>query len=228
MKRITTTILLGLLLAAPAFGQKPVRKPVLPSKSSATTAAPSKPTQSKPTSGYINGHEYVDLGLSVKWATCNVGASSPEGYGNYYAWGETSTKSSYDEDNCKTYNVSMGSIAGDPSYDAARSNWGGTWRLPTANERDELINKCQRTWTTVGGHAGYKVTGPSGNSIFLPAAGYRYRKSLGRTGDHGNYWSAAPDESNTQNAYSLNFYSGYFYRGYNNRGNGFSVRAVSE
>ncbi|MCD7721741.1 MAG: serine/threonine protein kinase, partial [Prevotellaceae bacterium] len=105
--------------------------------------------QGKPTTGTINGHGYVDLGLSVKWATCNVGASSPEGYGNYYAWGETTTKSSYDDDNCKTWEVSMGSIAGNSSYDAARSNWGGTWRLPTANEIDELINKCQRTWTTM-------------------------------------------------------------------------------
>ncbi|MCD8303544.1 MAG: hypothetical protein LUC86_01770, partial [Prevotellaceae bacterium] len=130
------------------------------------------------TSGYINGHEYVDLGLSVKWATCNVGGSYPSVYGDYYAWGETSTKSSYDEDNCKTYNVSMGSIAGNSSYDAARANWGGTWRLPTADEIDELIDKCDWEWTTRGGHAGYKVTGPNGNSIFLPAAGWRYGTSL--------------------------------------------------
>ncbi|MCD8304058.1 MAG: protein kinase [Prevotellaceae bacterium] len=194
-----------------------------------TTQTTTTATQtSKPTSGYINGHEYVDLGLSVKWATCNVGASSPSEYGNYYAWGETSTKSSYDEDNSRTYNVSMGSIAGDPSYDAACSNWGGTWRLPTANEIDELINKCQRTWTTVGGHAGYKVTGPNGNSIFLPAAGWRNGTSLCYAGGSGYYWSAAPDESSTQNAYNLNFSSGYFRRNDSRRDGGFSVRAVSE
>ena len=71
-------------------------------------------------SGTSNGHDYVDLGLSVKWATCNVGASSPSDYGDYYAWGETSTKSSYDEDNSKTYGKSMGNIGGNSSYDVAR------------------------------------------------------------------------------------------------------------
>lgn len=127
-----------------------------------------------------NGHAYVDLGLSVKWATCNVGASSPEEYGNYYAWGETTTKSSYTEDNSKTDGVSMSSsIAGDASYDAARANWGGTWRLPTASESQELIDNCTWTWTTQGGKNGYKVTSEkNGNSIFLPAAGCRYSMTL--------------------------------------------------
>ncbi len=188
-----------------------------------TTTQPSKPT-----SGTINGHEFVDLGLTVKWATCNVGASSPEGYGNYYAWGETSTKSDYSSSTCKTWEVSMGSIAGNSSYDAARSNWGGTWRLPTKAEIEELVNKCQRTWTTMGGHAGYKVTGPNGNSIFLPAAGYRYGTSLYHAGECGNYWGATPNESDTQDAYYLNFGSGYFYRYDYGRGYGQSVRAVSE
>ena len=76
--------------------------------------------------GKINGHECVDLGLSVKWATCNVGASSPTEYGNYYAWGETVTKSEYTKKNCKTYGISMGDISGNSSYDAARANWGGS------------------------------------------------------------------------------------------------------
>ncbi|MCD7721667.1 MAG: zinc-ribbon domain-containing protein [Prevotellaceae bacterium] len=176
----------------------------------------------------INGHGYVDLGLSVKWATCNVGASSPEGYGSYYAWGETSTKSSYDEDNSRTWEVSMGSIAGNPSYDAARANWVGTWRLPTADEIDELTDKCKWTWTTVGGHNGYKVTGPNGNSIFLPAAGFRCGASLLDAGEYGFYWSATPIESYTRHAYELYFGSGYFYRYGASRDYGQSVRAVSE
>ncbi|MCD8304571.1 MAG: protein kinase [Prevotellaceae bacterium] len=182
-----------------------------------------------PATGTINGHGYVDLGLSVKWATCNVGASSPEGYGNYYAWGETSTKSSYTEDNSATYEKSIGEISGNASYDAARANWGSSWRLPTASEIDELINKCQRTWTTMGGHAGYKVTGPNGNSIFLPAAGWRYGTSLYYAGEYGYYWSATPYGSDTQDAYYLYFSSGDFYRsnGYR-RYDGQSVRAVSE
>ncbi len=119
----------------------------------------------KPT-GKINGHEYADLGLSVKWATCNVGASSPSDYGNYYAWGETTPKGTYTEENSKTYGKNMGSIAGNSQYDAARANWGGSWRLPTASEIDELKSKCKYVWTTKGGVNGYKVTGPNGNSIF--------------------------------------------------------------
>ena len=78
-----------------------------------------------------NGHEYVDLGLSVKWATCNVGASSPEDTGYDFAWGETKPKATYTESNSVTYgNSSIGNIAGDARYDAARANWGGSWRLP--------------------------------------------------------------------------------------------------
>ncbi len=146
-------------------------------------------------SNTINGHEYVDLGLSVMWAACNVGASSPEDYGDYFAWGETSTKSEYTDENCKTYcGKSIGSIAGNPQCDAAQANWGDTWRMPTVSEIDELVNKCTRTWTTRGGHNGYKITGPNGNSIFLPAAGWRVDTSLYGEGEEANYWSATPYE----------------------------------
>ena len=85
-----------------------------------------------------NGHEWVDLGLSVKWATCNVGASRPEQYGNYYAWGETTTKSEYTRDNSKTMYKNLGDISGNAQYDAARANWGGSWRMPRKAEFDEL------------------------------------------------------------------------------------------
>ncbi len=84
--------------------------------------------------GKPEGHEYVDLGLSVKWATCNVGATKPEEYGNYYAWGETATKSEYTEDNSLTYGKQMRDISGNAQYDAATANWGGTWRMPTNDE----------------------------------------------------------------------------------------------
>lgn len=105
------------------------------------------------TENKINGHEYVDLGLpsGLKWATCNVGANSPSEYGDYYAWGETTTKTSYTYENSKTYNKKIGDIGGNASYDAARANWGGTWRMPTKEEFDELLNKCTCTWTTQGG-----------------------------------------------------------------------------
>ena len=132
--------------------------------------------------GKHEGHGYVDLGLSVKWATCNVGATSPEDYGDYFAWGETETKSEYTEENSATYGLSISQLesqgyidgAGNlnPQYDAAAANWGGDWRMPTVAEMWELINNCTWTWTTQNGVSGYNVEGPNGNSIFLPAAGY--------------------------------------------------------
>ncbi|MBR3852469.1 MAG: PEGA domain-containing protein [Fibrobacter sp.] len=176
----------------------------------------------------INGHEYVDLGLSVKWATCNVGASKPEDYGNYYAWGETSTKSTYYEINSKTCGKQMNDIKGNSQYDAARANWGGTWRLPTRAELEELKNKCTWRWTTQNGVKGYKVTGPNGNHIFLPATGYRNESSLYYAGEDGYYRSSTPYESFSDLAYYLYFRSGgqhvsWLYRYY-----GLSVRPVSE
>ena len=148
-----------------------------------------KEQSSTPNNGTENGYAYVDLGLSVKWATCNVGASKPEDYGNYYAWGETSTKTEYTEDNSKTCGSIMGDISVNSSYDAARANWGGLWRLPTKAEMKELINKCNWKWTTQNGVKGYKVTGPNGNSIFLPAAGRHYNeRHIGES--NGYYWSA--------------------------------------
>ena len=177
----------------------------------------------------INGHEYVDLGLSVKWATCNVGASKPEDYGNYYAWGETKTKSDYSSSNSVSYGKKFSDIGGQSQYDAARSNWGGTWRLPTEAELQELRDKCTWKWTTQNGVKGYKVTGPSGNSIFLPAAGIRNGSSLYHAGgEYGNYWSSSPYESDSDYAYDLYFYSSIQGAYWNNRYYGLSVRPVAE
>ncbi len=175
-----------------------------------------------------NEHEYVDLGLSVKWATCNVGASSPSGYGNYYAWGETTTKSDYSISTSTTYGKNMGDISGNSRYDAARANWGGTWRLPTAKEIDELVNNCTWKRTSRGGVNGYKVTGKNGNSIFLPATGCRYGSSLSSAGSGGYYWSSTPD-SGTHDACSLYFDSSHYDwdDGYG-RYYGHSVRPVTE
>lgn len=175
----------------------------------------------------INGHEYVDLGLAsgLKWATCNVGGSSPSDYGDYFAWGETTPKSAYTESNSKTYNKKFGDISGNPDYDAARANWGGSWRLPSKAEFEELIDRCTWTWTSQGGHNGYKVTGPNGNSIFLPAAGWRSKSSLHGAGDNGYYWSSTPNE---KSAYSLEFASSYHRVYWNPRYLGHSVRPVSE
>ena len=183
--------------------------------------------------GIENGYGYVDLGLSVKWATYNVGANSPEEYGNYYAWGETTTKTSYTEENCSTYGKSIGSIAGNSTYDVARALWGGGWRLPTKEEFEELRDRCTWNWTTYKGVNGYKVTGPNGNSIFLPAAGW-FGASLSGRGTLGYYWSATPYEesnpyvSNSGNAYYLDFGSGRYHMYWLVRYNGRSVRPVSD
>ena len=189
----------------------------------------------------INGHEYVDLGLSVKWATCNVGASKPEDYGDYFAWGETSTKSTYSEGNSKTTGEQMNDIKGNSQYDAARANWGGSWRLPTKKELEELENKCIWTWTTQNGVKGYKVTGPNGKSIFLPAAGHRGESSLYRVGEGGSYWTSTSDSDNYffyeyffyffdygEGASCLFFDSGRQYVDLGDRYYGGSVRPVSE
>ena len=195
-----------------------------------TSSSSSSSASSSSSSGTINGHAYVDLGLSVKWATCNVGASSPEDYGNYYAWGETSTKSSYDEDNSKTYGKSSYNydFGGNASLDAARANWGGTWRLPTKAEARELKDKCTWTWTTQGGKKGYKVTGPSGQSIFLPAAGGRYESSLNYAGSDGYFWTSTPYEGNAYRAYYLCFDVSSRNVDWSYRCYGRSVRPVSE
>ena len=176
----------------------------------------------------INGHDYVDLGLSVKWATCNVGANAPHKYGNYYAWGETETKSEYTSDNSRTYDKNMSDISGNATYDVARSNWGGSWRLPTKAEMEELKDKCTWTWTSQSGVKGYKVTGPNGNSIFLPAAGFSYGSSRYSVGEGGFYWSSTPDESVASNACVLHFYGGGHDEGWGLRNYGYTVRPVSE
>lgn len=176
------------------------------------------------------GHRYVDLGLpsGTKWATCNVGANSPEEYGNYYAWGETSTKSSYTDNNSRTYDVNIGEIAGVPGYDPARAAWGSGWRLPTAQELQELVDRCVWEWTSQGAHYGYKVTGPNGNSIFLPAAGICIESSLCNIGEQGWYWSSTPDEESTKFADSLLILSDQCVVGGGYRACGHSVRPVTD
>ena len=178
--------------------------------------------------GIINGHEYVDLGLSVKWATCNVGAESPSEYGNYYAWGETYTKSSYDWDNCETYEKEIGDIGG-TSRDVAHVKWGGTWRMPTWDEINELLDNCDYEWTMQNGVKGYKVTSKkNGKSIFLPAAGWRTGTLLHDAGSYGLYWSSTPYESNAQCTCFLIFRSGNHAWSWNDHENGQSVRPVLE
>ena len=190
-------------------------------------------------------HAYVDLGLSVKWATCNVGAENPEDYGDYYAWGETETKSAYDWSTYKWCNGSGDTLTKyctssnygtvdnktqlDLSDDVAHVKWGGSWRMPTHDELKELLNTSNSTWTwtTQGGKNGYKVTSKkNGNSIFLPAAGYRYGGSLNYAGSYGDYRSSSLDTSYSYGAYYLGFGSGDVGWGDGGRCYGQSVRPV--
>ena len=173
--------------------------------------------------GEANGHELVYLGLSVKWATMNVGANKPEEYGEYYAWGETSTKSTYSWSSYKYCNGSYNTLTKyntdrglgtvdnkttlELSDDAATAKWGGSWRMPTDAEWVELKEKCTWTWTSQNGVNGYKVTSKiNGNSIFLPAAGYRYRTSLYDVGSNGYYWSSSLSTDYPYYAWDVYFY----------------------
>ena len=161
----------------------------------------------------------VDLGLSVKWACCNVGATAPEGYGGYYAWGETEEKSYYDWNTYKYYIGTMTKYCTDsyygtvdnkttlePTDDVATVKWGGAWRMPTAEEQEELCRYCTCEWTTLNGVNGWRVTGPNGNSIFLPAAGHRGGTGVSELqGSYGCYWSSSLVSSYIYYAFNLNF-----------------------
>ncbi|MBQ6276080.1 MAG: hypothetical protein IJK62_05175 [Bacteroidales bacterium] len=179
------------------------------------------------TTGTLNGHDWVDLGLpsGLRWATCNVGASTPTAYGNYYAWGETSTKTTYSS---STYTYSDNPTTLPSSADAATANWGSAWRMPTPTELNELINNCTVTWTTQNGVNGRLFTGPNGNSIFLPAAGYRNASGLCGAGSGGRYWSSSFLPSSTDNAFILYFDSGNCSLGSLYHYCGLSVRAVCQ
>ena len=186
-----------------------------------------------------NHPHMIDLGLpdGTKWACCNVGASSPEGYGGYYAWGETSEKSYYDWDTYQYYNgnldypdcyIYIGDNISGTGYDAATANWGAPWRMPSLEQIKSLLDNCSSVLTQVNGVNGKKFTGPNGNSIFLPAAGSRWRDSLYSEGSSGSYWSGTLSSSISNYACSLDFGSGGAYCIDDYRGYGLSVRPVSE
>ena len=176
-----------------------------------------------------NGHEWVDLGLSVKWATCNVGAKTPEAEGNYYAWGEIVPKDDYSIENSVTYEQQMDDFSGNAQYDAATANWGGDWRMPTETEMRELVNRCTWEWTTQNDVKGYKVTGPNGNSIFLPVTGYFTGTTfISGTCGYSYYWSSTPGSGSPDYAYRLEFDSASHNVSIYNRNHGYTVRPVRE
>ena len=186
----------------------------------------------------------IDLGLSVKWACCNVGASKPEEFGGYFAWGETAEKSYYDWDTYRwgsgRYELSKyctdsfdgtydGRTTLDPGDDVAHVRLGGSWRMPTRTECDELIDNCTSEWTTLNGVKGRKFTSrKNGNSIFLPAAGSRGYDGLDTVGSRGLYWSSSLCTDDPSSAYNMLFFSGYVGMIRIDRCGGRSVRPVSE
>ena len=219
---------------------------VLKFTSNATNGTKTVNLSGKGVGGSSSTAEYVDLGLSVKWATCNLGATKPEEYGNYYAWGETEPKSEY---NWSTYKWGNGyydltkyctqanlgrdgftdnKTVLDLEDDAAHVALGGSWRMPTTAEQNELRERCTWEWTSINGVNGQKVTGPNGNSIFLPAAGYRAETSLYLAGSTGYCWSSSLGTYYPSDAYYLIFHSGarVLYNG--GRYVGLSIRPVTE
>lgn len=162
-------------------------------------------TQTGKTKGTHNGYEWVDLGLSIKWATHNVGASSPEGCGGCYVWGDVYGKVYKLDTDGPTWRKSIGDIKG-TSLDVAYVKWGGNWRMPTSSDWEELICHCTWTWTRQNGRDGYMVTSKkNGSSIFLPVTGYcsGYEHAQG---DIGYYWSSSPNWGDNRFAYAMIFY----------------------
>lgn len=165
-------------------------------------------------SGSFCGHDYVDLCLpsGTMWATCNIGATAPEEYGDNYAWGETSIKSNYDLGTYQFFSSNyhnIGSdIAGARLYDAAYANWGYGWSIPTKEQFDELLANCTWKWRNINGVQGYEVKGVNDNSIFMPCSGYQYGYSSLNEGTHGFYWSSNSGSSEIGDAaYGLYFYN---------------------
>ena len=200
--------------------------------------------------GSANGHEWVDLGLpsGTLWATCNIGSSKPEGYGNYYAWGETSTKSTY---NWNTYKYANGSSDKLTKYcsrseygsngftdklttlqsgdDPATANWGRGWQMPSRAQWEEMLSNTTNQWTTQNGVKGRLFTSKkNGQTLFLPAAGYRWDCELGYAGSYGNYWlrSLRTDDVLPGRAWYLYFCSDDCYMDNSGRNLGQSVRPV--
>ena len=199
-------------------------------------------------------HRYVDLGLSVKWATCNVGADKPEANGDYIAWGETVPKSEYTWENYRfhisgdnfftnirlsKYNMNSSSGVVDSLTtlemidDAAHVRWGGSWRMPTVYEFHELMVNCTWTWTTINGVNGYKITsnmpGYTDRSIFLPAVGLGYAHFNRKQNNEGIYWSSSlrPSTPGMPNSpYIISFASGGFSLGAGTQQKGYPIRPV--
>ena len=197
---------------------------------------------------FSQDHEYVDLGLpsGTLWATCNVGANAAEEYGDYFAWGETTTKAIYDWNTCKYcesgnrkqltkycnrtdfgYNGFSDHLTTlQPTDDAATANWGDDWYTPTHEQWLELYRNTTQDWTTQNGVNGRLFTASNGNSLFLPAAGFCWDDELGDVGSYGDYWSSSLGTDSPNGAWLFYFGSDYYIVYNDIRRDGRSVRAV--
>ena len=174
--------------------------------------------------GSINNYEYVDIGLSVKWATHNIGANYPYDFGDYYSWGETSTKAKYGINYSNIKELSSKDISGS-SIDVVHNKWGGTWRMPTKSEFVELKDKCDWEWFDENNIKGYIITGPNRNSIFLPAGDSKTEISY-MDKNSGDYWSSTSNDDNS--AFALSFGKEYLTEVRSLRfGYGLTIRPVS-
>ncbi|MBR7055090.1 MAG: dockerin type I repeat-containing protein [Prevotella sp.] len=198
-----------------------------------------------------NHPHMIDLGLpsGTKWACCNVGATDPEGYGEYFAWGETSQKDEFietnylhatgtDEDGDGWYDdyhtdtglwgvwQILGDIAG-TEHDVAHVKWGGSWVMPSLDQLHELIENCTYEWTTVNGINGGMFTGQNGGKLFIPAAGYCWGKNLYYDNSYCIYWLSTQSTMYSGGAHAIYFGPNFTRNEYNYRGNGNTVRPVS-
>ena len=194
-----------------------------------------KPKQFTTKDFVVSGQETVDLGLSVKWRSCNLGASTPFDAGAYYAWGETKAKEDYSGktyawvrgDDFTQYNLEDQKIQLDLSDDAARVALGGSWRMPTYDEFRELLS-CPRTRTGRKGVMGFLFTGPSGNRLFLPAAGDWVGTNFNDEEGRGCYWTSSLRSPNSYYAWLALMQSGTVTMGGLSRYHGHSIRPVTE
>ena len=235
--RVVTASLAGSSVKVTAVGAGTAAITVTDSQSGATASIEVTVSISLESLCPDDNHPHmIDLGLpsGTKWACCNVGATTPVGYGDHYAWGETEVKDEYSFSNyihcdgSSTTCHDLGESIAGTEYDVAHVKWGGGWMMPSYDQQTELRENCSSGWTTVNGINGRIFTGSNGSSIFLPGAGYRWNVALNSAGSDGTYWSSTQYPSNTYDAYFLFFSSNgidlshYRYRSY-----GRSVRPVA-
>ena len=190
-----------------------------------------------PSSGEINGHKWVDLGLpsGVKWATCNLGTDDVDQDGDYYSWGETIPYLDKSSGKNEMSGKQIGDISGNARYDAARALWGGTWRLPTEEEFIELMSNCTVELTSIGRRNGMKLTSKiNGNYIFLPSSGefigsYSVYPRANDINSVASYWTSTPKrDSYYYDAYFFRIYEERYYMSAGKRNSGYSIRPVSD